>query len=132
MHSTAYKQRQINNHLYLVRTTKVNVKNQSNGDLKWACFEARMPYFHKAMERLLDEEIQCLFCLIDVYYRTERPLAANLDELFDDIGDALPAVRGNIPGILKKFFTLTAAGYRNPFCDCALADYHAALKDREA
>jgi uncharacterized protein YdaU (DUF1376 family) len=61
--------------------------------------------------------------MLDIYYDTERPLTANLDDLFDLLGLETPEEMVMLQKNLKAKFVQTPAGWEHPRCAKEIADY---------
>ena len=61
--------------------------------------------------------------LIDEYYLTEQPLSKDIEEVCDEIGARSEDEKKAVEKILRKFFKLTAKGYRQEQCDEKITAY---------
>ena len=61
--------------------------------------------------------------LIDLYYVTEGPIAANVEDIAESIG--LVDHIQDVSKVLSKFFLISEGFYRNTRCDEVISEYHA-------
>ena len=70
--------------------------------------------------------------LLSVYYRTERPIPADMKQACRLVRATSKAERDAVAQVLNEFFQLTDAGWRNRRCDEVIRAYMEGEPDREA